>query len=112
MNKELMQQVLNALKGSLDPLQIEFAVFSENYSHVLSRKSQLDCMKINLEAHKAAILALESAVTQPEPHNLQKRLTDLHLYEEIGQYYAKCNPGPENLRDWVAERMDRPATHS
>ena len=42
---------------------------------------------------------------QPAPHNLQKRLEVLHLYEEINEHYAKCNPGPGNLRDWVVDRM-------
>lgn len=59
------------------------------------------------EEIKTLRAALAAQATQP--HDLQKRLADLHLYEEIGEHYAKCNPGPENLRDWVAERMNQPA---
>jgi hypothetical protein len=57
------------------------------------------------------IHALREAIAAQadQHHDLQKRLADLHLYEEISEHYAKCNPGPENLRDWVAERMDQPA---
>ena len=43
-----------------------------------------------------------------QPADLQKRLADLHLYEEIAEHYAKCAISPEALRDWVAERMDTP----
>ena len=41
-------------------------------------------------------------------HTLQEMYAELHLYEEINEHYAKCNPGASNLRDWVAERMDKP----
>jgi hypothetical protein len=40
---------------------------------------------------------------------LQERLAELHLYEEINEHYAQCNISPEALRDWVAERADKPA---
>lgn len=43
---------------------------------------------------------------QPAPHNLQKRLAELHLYEEIAEHYAKCAVSPEALLIWVAERMN------
>ena len=60
---------------------------------------------------------LQEALAQPaQPdHNpqhtytLQEMLAQLHLYEEINEHYAECNPGPEALRDWVAERMDKPS---
>lgn len=45
--------------------------------------------------------------TSPPPHHtLQERLAELHLYQEINEHYAKCESGAENLRDWVAERMN------
>ena len=53
-------------------------------------------------------LYTSQAIAQPEQpasHNLQKRLENLHLYEEINEHYAKCNPGPGHLRDWVVDRM-------
>ena len=43
---------------------------------------------------------------QPAPQNLQKRLADLHLYEEIAEHYAKCAVSPEALLTWVAERIN------
>lgn len=50
--------------------------------------------------------------TQPtsavQPGDL-KRFSELHLYEEIAEHYAKCAISPEALRDWVAERMDKPS---
>jgi len=52
----------------------------------------------------------ESTPTKPFDEKKHKKLlADLHLYEEITQYYAKCNPTPESLRDWVSERMYMPA---
>jgi hypothetical protein len=42
-------------------------------------------------------------------HTLQDRLAELHLYEEICEHYAQCNISPEALRDWLAERADKPA---
>ena len=49
------------------------------------------------------------ALAQPvQPADLQKRLADLHLYEEIAEHYAKCAISPEALRDWVAERLNTP----
>jgi hypothetical protein len=38
--------------------------------------------------------------------NLDKLYRDLHLVEEICEFYAKCDLSVEALRDWVAERMD------
>lgn len=52
---------------------------------------------------------LHAAIEQPAPHNLQKRLADLHLYEEIAEHYAKCAVSPEALRDWVVEQIDSQA---
>ena len=40
--------------------------------------------------------------------NLDKLYADLHLVEEICEFYAKCDLSVEALRDWVAERMDTP----
>ena len=59
---------------------------------------------------------LQEALAQPEQpdhhpqhtYTLQEMLAQLHLYEEINEHYAKCNPGPEALRDWVAERVNTP----
>ena len=47
---------------------------------------------------------------QPAPHNLQKRLADLHLYEEIAEHYAKCAVSPEALRNWVAAAIRKGVT--
>jgi hypothetical protein len=60
-----------------------------------------------------AITAIREALAQPEhhpqhSHTLPEMYAELHLYEEINRYYALCNPGAANLRDWVAERMDKP----
>ena len=65
---------------------------------------------------KHYITALREALAQPvqpehhpqHSHTLTEMYAELHLYEEINQHYAKCNPGAANLRDWVAERMDKP----
>ena len=52
---------------------------------------------------------LQEALAQPEqPADLQQRLADLHLYEEVAEHYAKCAISPEALRDWVAERVNTP----
>tara|TARA_R110000868_G_scaffold383668_1_gene650941 strand:- start:1354 stop:1746 length:393 start_codon:yes stop_codon:yes gene_type:complete len=56
--------------------------------------------------------AIKEALAQPEhhpqhSHTLQERYAELHLYGEISEHYAKCNPGAANLRDWVAERIDK-----
>ena len=40
--------------------------------------------------------------------NLDKLYRDLHLVEEICEFYAKCDLSVEALRDWVSERMDTP----
>ena len=64
------------------------------------------------EAVKAA-LRFFAGVAQPEqpaPQNLQKRLADLHLYEEIAEHYAKCAVSPEALRDWVAAAIRKGVT--
>lgn len=59
------------------------------------------------------ITAIKEAAAQPvQPQHsatLQSALAELHLYEEICQHYAQCNISPEALRDWVAERVDKPA---
>jgi hypothetical protein len=63
-----------------------------------------------------AITALREALAQPvqpvhhpqHSHTLSEMYAELHLYEEINEHYALCNPGAANLRDWVAERMDKP----
>lgn len=43
-------------------------------------------------------------MTAPQPHDLQKRLEDLHLYEEIAEHYAHCEISPQALLEWVADR--------
>ena len=40
--------------------------------------------------------------------NLDKLYADLHIVEEICEFYAKCDLSVEALRDWVAERVDTP----
>ena len=60
---------------------------------------------------QSAIVRCREALAQlvQEPDDLQKRLADLHLYEEIAEHYAKCAISPEALRDWVAERVNTPS---
>jgi len=65
------------------------------------------------EKERIAFAAIKEALAQPEhhpqhSHSHQEMYAELHLYEEISQHYAKCNPGAANLRDWVSERMDKP----
>ena len=58
---------------------------------------------------QSAIVRCREALAKPvQPVDLQKRLADLHLYEEVAEHYAKCAISPEALRDWVAERVNTP----
>ena len=123
MNKELLQQALDALLGYKP--------------HSLTHAKE----------QEAAVIALRAAISQPVPsakqdlkwcdhcgegyagfcrgknaaqdcqmqpvppaeQELITRLAVLHQYEEIAEHYAKCDISPEALRDWVAERMDMPS---
>ena len=71
----------------------------------------LDVLSSPLTATQEQIDALlPFQIVQPAPQNLQKRLADLHLYEEIAEHYAKCAVSPEALRDWVAAAIQKKVT--
>ena len=92
MNKELLQQAhkLGFMRGAEWANRSDLLVDTDSPAYFRERDYDV-----------AAIAQPE----QPAPNNLQKRLEELHLYEEINEHYAVCNPGPGNLRDWVVDRM-------
>ena len=99
----------------VEPTKVDDTKLSRKHTHV---RSTLKHHGIG-QAHTALVADLihdledidsESTPTKPfDEKKYKKLLADLHLYEEITQYYAKCNPTPESLRDWVSERMYMPA---
>ena len=62
MNKELAQQVLDALNDSLDCVRTEHAIAVENYGSYTSHKGRIDGLKTGVDKHEAAIVALEAAI--------------------------------------------------
>ena len=87
------------MKSQLSEKALEIAC--KLYNDTLEIKEIIELFCLDAE--------LAPPVQLAQYHDLEKRLADLQLYEEITEHYAKCNPTPESLRDWVAERMDRPA---
>lgn len=65
MDKALLQMALNALNNSVDVVQNEHARYAEMYQGYPSRKAQINLYQQDYESHKAAIAALELAITQP-----------------------------------------------
>ena len=74
MNKELMQQALDALENSIDCVEMEYTTAVKRYGGIPSREKQLLCIKEYVDDHKDAIAALEYALAQPVPKTAKDKL--------------------------------------
>ena len=92
-----------ALKQATDGLERILGSFEKDGKFVMKSMIRNELFdEVNLLLKKS-----KKVLAKPvQPVDLQKRLADLHLYEEVAEHYAKCAISPEALRDWVAERVN------
>ena len=96
MTKEALKQATDGLERILGSFEKDGKVVMR----AMIRNELFD--EVNLLLKKS-----KKVLAKPvQPVDLQKRLADLHLYEEVAEHYAKCAISPEALRDWVAERVN------
>jgi len=124
LNHAVQQQKMQAITAIKEALNTA-SQCRATASHPLTQKMLVDggsgLMSELLNDAADAIKALAQPVQEPvsaaeiqrlrylvDSKNLDKLYADLHLVEEICEFYAKCNLSVEALRDWVAERMDTP----
>ncbi len=63
--RKVMQQALEALEESVDLVRHEY---TNNWRHEIpSRAGQLESLRQGVEAHEAAIVALRTALAEPQP---------------------------------------------
>ena len=92
-----------ALKQATDGLERILGSFEKDGKFVMKSMIRNELFdEVNLLLRKSKKVSAKPE----EPVDLHNRLTDLHLYEEVAEHYAKCAISPEALRDWVAERVN------